>query len=71
MPFPGAEGDADEHGHFDDCEICRALRAGDEAGAIELARSHPNGIDGSQLLNLDLGPFRAWLESEGIDPDLH
>ena len=66
IPRPGSEHEAGEDGYFDDCEVCRALRAGDEAGARELARQHGERID---IDNLDLAPFIAWLKAEGIEPD--
>jgi hypothetical protein len=69
VPMPGAQSDADENGHFDDCEICRALRAGDEAGAAKLARQHAGRVDISQLHDLDLTPFLEWMKAEGIEPD--
>jgi hypothetical protein len=70
MPLPGAEHEAGADGHFDDCEVCRALRAGDQAGANELIRKHGKRIDISDLRNLDLTPFLEWLKAEGIDPNL-
>jgi hypothetical protein len=39
-PLPGAEHLVGDDGLFDDCEICRALRAGDEAEAIRLIQEH-------------------------------
>ena len=69
LPLPGAAHLAGDDGHFDDCEICRAMRAGDEAAAAELVRNHPNRVDGSTLQDLDLTPFIAWLKAQGIDPD--
>ncbi len=67
IPLPGFEGKADEHGHFDDCPICQALRAGDEATANELIRTHPDRVDGSTVHELDPAPFVAWLAANGID----
>ena len=67
VPLPGFEGQGGEDGHFDDCPICQALRAGDEAKANELIRTHPNRIDGRLVHELDLAPFLAWLEEAGID----
>jgi len=70
VPLPGAEHEASPDGHFDDCEICRALRAGDEEAAMEIMRTHPGREDVRKLLDLDLAPFLAWMKAEGIDPDL-
>jgi len=69
MPLPGAEHEADDDGHFDDCEICRALRDGNDDAALELMRQHPGRVDVSDLRNLDLTPFLEWMKAEGIDPD--
>jgi hypothetical protein len=69
MPRPGFEHEAGEDGHFDDCEVCRALRAGDQARANELIRKHGKRVDVSDLRDLDLTPFIEWLKAEGIDPD--
>jgi hypothetical protein len=66
VPLPGFEQDADEHGHFDDCPVCQALRAGDEASATKSMRTHGKRIDVSKLHELDLAPFLAWLGEDGI-----
>ena len=68
-PLPGFEGEADEHGHFDDCPACQALRDGDEARALQLLETQGTRIDVSKLHELDLAPFIAWCAAEGIDLD--
>ena len=69
VPLPGFEGEADEHGHFDDCPACQALRDGDEARALQLLETQGTRIDVSKLHELDLAPFIAWCAAEGIDLD--
>lgn len=69
VPLPGREDEAGPDGHFDDCEVCRALRAGDEAAAHAIIQQHPGRVDISNLADLDLTPFLAWLKAEGIDPE--
>jgi hypothetical protein len=64
VPLPGREHEAGPDGHFDDCEVCRALRAGDEAAAHAIIQQHPGRVD---ISNLDLTPFLEWLQAEGID----
>jgi hypothetical protein len=49
---------------MDDCEICRALREGDEARALELIRADPVNRELVRLMSLDDTEFEAWLSSQ-------
>ncbi len=51
-------------GDTDDCEICRALREGDEDGALELIRADPVHNELVRLMSLDEDEFDAWLQSQ-------
>ena len=67
VPLPGREHEAAADGHFDDCEVCRALRDGDQAAAHALIQQHPGRVDVRSLADLDLTPFLEWMKAEGID----
>jgi hypothetical protein len=49
---------------MDDCEICRALREGDESRALELIRADPVNLELQRLMSLDESEFDEWLESQ-------
>jgi hypothetical protein len=53
----------------DDCEICRALREGDDARAVQLVRDHPTNVEFQRLMSLDEDEFDAWLKAQGLDLD--
>jgi hypothetical protein len=69
VPLPGHEHEQAADGHFDGCEVCRALRDGDEDRAIRLVREHGTRLELPTLDDADIAFFDAWLRAEGLDSE--